>query len=263
MFIFEETSFSQNGAEGRRCYSGTAVPGCHGSGRYRPGSNRRGREASRRLLLYSSRRHHVQHRARPRHGPVDTERFRRRLQTERDHVAAGAFQEVRFDHRESGERRERRFGTHAESCHLAELQRPGQGGGASLATTIDQIIAKKISQDTTLPSLEVSSETTVQQAAGNGGFYTTLSFRDANSPLPMEYNPKKVFNSVVRRDHAEGTRRIARETDSLLDLDSGCARSLFRTSLGAGDRATLDEYLESVREIERRTQIVAPRIFPI
>ena len=47
--------------------------------------------------------------------------------------------------------------------------RPGQGGGASLATTLDQIIAKKISQDTRLPSLEISSETTVQQAAGNGG----------------------------------------------------------------------------------------------
>src|SRR5262249_33180002 len=71
--------------------------------------------------------------------------------------------------------------------------RPGQGAGASLATTIDQIIAKKIGQDTALPSLESASETTTQQAAGNGGFYTTISFRDATSPLPMQFNPKKLL----------------------------------------------------------------------
>src|SRR5690606_9467866 len=62
--------------------------------------------------------------------------------------------------------------------------RPG-GGGANMAATLDQIIAQHIGQDARLPSLEVSSETTVQQAAGSGGPYTTLSFRDATSPLPM------------------------------------------------------------------------------
>src|SRR5215510_4861573 len=134
--------------------------------------------------------------------------------------------------------------------------RPGQGTGASLATTIDQIISKKISQDTTLPSLEVSSETTVQQAAGNGGFYTTLSFRDASSPLPMEYNPKKVFNQLFGETTPKERVQIARETDSLLDLILDRTKAL-QNSLGAGDRVTLDGYLESVREIERRTQLVA------
>ena len=62
-----------------------------------------------------------------------------------------------------------------------------------MAPTIDQLIAKAISQDTPLPSLEVASETTVQSAAGGGGSYTTLSFRDPESPLPMEYNPRKIF----------------------------------------------------------------------
>ena len=72
--------------------------------------------------------------------------------------------------------------------------RPDTGGPkAHMAATLDQVIAKIISQDTPLPSLEVSSETIVQTAAGNGGSYTTLSFRDADSPLPMEYNPRKVF----------------------------------------------------------------------
>jgi hypothetical protein len=134
--------------------------------------------------------------------------------------------------------------------------RPGQGGGASLAATLDQVIAKKISQDTTLPSLEVSAETTTQQAAGNGGFYTTLSFRDASSPLPMEYNPKKVFNQLFGETTPKERVEIARQTGSLLDLILGETKAL-QNKLGAGDRATLNQYLESVREIERRTELVA------
>jgi len=134
--------------------------------------------------------------------------------------------------------------------------RPGQGTGASLATTLDQVVARKIGQDTTLPSLEISSETTVQQAAGNGGFYTTLSFRDANSPLPMEYNPKKVFNQLFGETTPKERVEIARQTDSLLDLILDGTKSL-QNALGAADRATLDRYLESVREIERRTELIA------
>ncbi len=134
--------------------------------------------------------------------------------------------------------------------------KPGQGGGASLATTLDQIIAKKIGQDTAMPSLEISSETTTQQAAGNGGFYTTLSFRDASSPLPMEYNPKKVFNELFGETTPKERVQIARETNSLLDLILDQTKTL-QKNLGTGDRTTLDGYLESVREIERRTELVA------
>src|SRR5262249_4729410 len=72
--------------------------------------------------------------------------------------------------------------------------RPDTGGPrAHMATTLDPVLANVISQDTPLPSLELASETTTQSAAGNGGSYTTLSFRDAESPLPMENNPRKVF----------------------------------------------------------------------
>jgi hypothetical protein len=134
--------------------------------------------------------------------------------------------------------------------------RPGQGTGASLATTIDQIIAKKIGQDTAMPSLEMSAETTTQQAAGNGGFYTTLSFRDASSPLPMEYNPKKVFNQLFGETTPKERVEIARQSDSLLDMILDRTKAL-QNELGAGDRATLEGYLESVREIERRTQLIA------
>jgi hypothetical protein len=125
------------------------------------------------------------------------------------------------------------------------------------AITIDQTIAKKISQDTALPSLEVSSETTTQQAAGNGvSTAATVSFRDANTPLPMEYNPKKVFNTLFGTTTPKERVLNARESDSLLDLILDRTKS-FQKELGAGDRATLDAYLESVREIERRTNIIA------
>jgi hypothetical protein len=123
--------------------------------------------------------------------------------------------------------------------------------------TIDQIVAKKIGQDTVLPTLEVSSETTTQQAAGNGvSTAATVSFRDASTPLPMEYNPKKVFNSLFGSTTPKERVLNARESDSLLDLILDRTKS-FQSQLGAADRVTLDEYLESVREIERRTNLVA------
>ena len=128
---------------------------------------------------------------------------------------------------------------------------------SSPSITIDQMVAKKISQDTALPSMEVSSETTTQQAAGNGvSTAATVSFRDGNTPLPMEYNPKKVFNALFGTTTPKERVLNARESDSLLDLILDRTKSL-QTQLGAGDRATLDQYLESVREIERRTNIVA------
>jgi hypothetical protein len=133
--------------------------------------------------------------------------------------------------------------------------RPDTGGPrAHMATTLDQVIAKVIGQDTSLPSLEVSSETIVQQAAGNGGSYTTLSFRDAESPLPMEYNPRKVFLQLFGEgDTAEERASINHQTVSILDLLLDRTKKL-QGELGSNDRVALDGYLESVREIERRTQ---------
>jgi len=123
--------------------------------------------------------------------------------------------------------------------------------------TIDQMVAKKIGQDTVLPSVEVSAETTTQQAAGNGvSTAATVSFRDANTPLPMEYNPKKVFNTLFGSTTPKERVLNARESDSLLDLILDRTKS-FQAQLGAADKVTLDEYLESVREIERRTSLIA------
>lgn len=133
--------------------------------------------------------------------------------------------------------------------------RPDTGAPrAHMATTLDQVIAKVIGQETRLPSLEVSSETIVQSAAGGGGSYTTLSFRDVESPLPMEPNPRKVFLQLFGEGDTPAERAaIIHETSSLLDLILDGTKSLQR-DLGSKDKAVLDGYLESVREIERRTE---------
>ena len=138
--------------------------------------------------------------------------------------------------------------------------RPDTGAPrAHMATTLDQVIAKIIGQETPLPSLEVAAETTVQSAAGGGGYYSTLSFRDAESPLPMEPNPRKVFLQLFGEgDTPQERATINTRTNSLLDLILEGTKSL-KGNLGNGDRAVLDGYLESVREVERRTQKAAAK----
>jgi uncharacterized protein DUF1552 len=137
--------------------------------------------------------------------------------------------------------------------------RPDQGAtGASMAQTIDQMIAERIGQETALPSLEVASETTTQVAAcpsGGGCYYsTTLSFRNATSPLPMEFNPRKVFTQLFGEgDTPEEREAIGRQTKSILDLISDRTASL-QQKLSASDRTALAGYLDTVREIERRVQ---------
>ena len=136
--------------------------------------------------------------------------------------------------------------------------RPDTGAPkAHMAATLDQVIAKIIGQETRLPSLEVASETTVQSAAGGGGNYSTLSFRDVESPLPMEPNPHKVFLQLFGEgDTPEERASISQQTGSLLDLILDGTKSMQR-ELGSKDRAVLDGYLDSVREIERRAKKAA------
>jgi hypothetical protein len=138
--------------------------------------------------------------------------------------------------------------------------RPDTGRArAHMAITLDQVIAKIISQDTPLPSLEVSSETIVQTSAGNNSIYTTLSFRDADSPLPMETNPRKVFLQLFGEgDTPDERASITDQTDSILDLILEDTKKL-QVRVGSGDRAVLEGYLDSVREVERRTQVAGAK----
>jgi hypothetical protein len=127
--------------------------------------------------------------------------------------------------------------------------------GAMMAPTIDQMIAEKIGGDSVLPSLEVSSETTTQSAAcGSGACYysSTLSFRNSTTPLPMEFNPRKVFVQLFGAgDNPEERAVLAQRRASVLDMIGGRTADLKR-ELGPADQRVLDDYLESVRETERR-----------
>jgi hypothetical protein len=144
-------------------------------------------------------------------------------------------------------------------------RRPDQGAaGAAMSTTVDQLIAQKIGQETALPSLELASETTIQVAACTSGacyYSSTLSFRNPNAPLPMEYNPRKVFTQLFGEGDTEAERAaLIRQNASLLDLIADRTEAL-KLDLGASDRRALDDYLENVREIERRVQIAAQQDF--
>ena len=150
----------------------------------------------------------------------------------------------------------------APATWLCGIRPDRESANASMATTLDQIVAGHIGQDTTLPSLEVASETTQQAAACSGAacFYnTTLSFRDPASPLPMEYNPRKVFIQLFGEGDTPAERAaISSQTQSLLDRIADRTRAL-RRDLDPGDRTVLDNYLETVREIERRVALASSR----
>ena len=131
------------------------------------------------------------------------------------------------------------------------------------ATTIDQIAAQHLGQDTPLPSIELSTEERGGSSACEGtygcAYGTTISFRNPTTPMPMEYDPKRAFEKVFGRGQGEQERaRISGDYLSLLDMVAEEASALKRT-LGASDRAMLDGYLDSVREIERRVQLIGER----
>ena len=115
-----------------------------------------------------------------------------------------------------------------------------------------------LGQDTPLPSLEVATE----GRGGNGAcdrmygcsYGNTLSFRTPTTPLPMEADPRKLFERLFGQgDSATERKAISRQYSSILDLVTQEASDL-RRSLDGPDKARLGDYLESVREIERRVQ---------
>jgi hypothetical protein len=134
---------------------------------------------------------------------------------------------------------------------------PQEGLEPHMAATIDQIAARHIGQDTPYPSLEIATAQGhgVGSACERGygcSYSGTLSFRSASTPLPVESNPRQLFLRLFGQgDSLEERRFLARQTTSILDMVASEADALNRT-LGAADRSTLNDYLESVREIERR-----------
>jgi hypothetical protein len=144
------------------------------------------------------------------------------------------------------------------SCVPPRISHDPLGG-----VTIDQMAAQAIGQDTPIPSLEVATE----EQGGEGScdrnygcsYGKTISFRTPSTPLPMEHNPRKLFQQLFGQgDNAEERAALGRENQSVLDLVRHDAADLSKT-LGPRDQALLDDYLSTVREIERRVQKVAHR----
>jgi len=126
-------------------------------------------------------------------------------------------------------------------------------------TTIDQIVAQKIGQETPLPSLELATEDFTGYVGGcspgfSCSYMNTISWSSPSTPLPMETNPRAVFERLFG-DAANSRQRAERlaKQRSILDSLSDETADLER-SLGTRDRARLGEYLDNVREIERRIQ---------
>src|SRR5262245_34121610 len=129
--------------------------------------------------------------------------------------------------------------------------------------TIDQMIAAKIGQDTPFASLEVGIEARGGSGAGDpiyGNSYSgTISFRTPSTPLPVEANPRKLFQRLFGQgDTPQERRNIAKQYSSVLDLVSQEVADLQKT-LGASDRVVLSDYLETVREIEGRVEKMEKR----
>ncbi|MDT8398192.1 MAG: DUF1552 domain-containing protein [Pseudomonadales bacterium] len=122
-------------------------------------------------------------------------------------------------------------------------------------TTADQIAAKYMGQGTAFPSLELATPTGGPCAAGYScSFGSTLSFRSPTQALPMENNPRKVFFQLFGQgDNAQERAAIVDETGSILDSIMAETASM-QKKLGPQDRVMVDNYLQSVREIERRVQ---------
>jgi hypothetical protein len=113
--------------------------------------------------------------------------------------------------------------------------------------TADQMAARHIGQETRLPSLEL----TTSQAGAR------LAWRTPTQPLPQEGNPRAVFQKLFGQGDTDSERAaILHETGSILDRVKGQAARL-QTSLGVRDRVVVSDYLDSVREIERRVQMAA------
>jgi len=134
-----------------------------------------------------------------------------------------------------------------------------QGVDALAGVTADQIAAQAIGQETPLPSMELATEDhsgLIGSCDRDYGciYMNTLSWRTPTTPLPMEINPRKVFERMFG-EGGSVTQRLKRiqEDRSILDAISREASSL-QGQLGAADRQTMTQYLENVREIERRIQ---------
>jgi hypothetical protein len=139
--------------------------------------------------------------------------------------------------------------------------RPKVSQGTDLynGTTLDQVIAAQIGQETSLPSLELGIEDASRFVGACEAFYScvyvnNIAWRTPTMPLPTEINPRAVFERLFGAPGTADERRARLQEDrSILDSVASGTVSL-RRGLGPRDRVRLGDYLDNIREIERRIQ---------
>src|ERR1044071_2796478 len=141
------------------------------------------------------------------------------------------------------------------SCAKAKLT---ESTDYYLGTTVDQIAAKQVGQQTQLPSLELAMDLLQVVGQCDNGYacvyQNNLSWSSPTTPLPAEAHPRIVFESLFGEGGSMADRRAAlRKRPSLLDWFNEDIARLNR-QLGPGDRARVSQYLDTVREVERRIQ---------
>src|SRR5215471_752856 len=137
-----------------------------------------------------------------------------------------------------------------------------EGADLGAGRTVDQFAADELGKDTPLRSLELALEPNFTVGGCEGGYsctyVNTFCWAAADRPLPMETNPAVVFERLF--GDGTGAARLAqlRRQRSILDELAAAVASLTR-SVGPSDRRTLDEYLDAVRDVERRIQRTSAR----
>ena len=144
----------------------------------------------------------------------------------------------------------------ATGVHVKKTDGPGFQAG----TSMDQIAAQQIGHETQLSSLELALESVDTAGACELGYtcaYTaTIAWRSPTAPLPMEVNPRAVFERLFGdSDSTDGPSRLARarRNQSILDLVNDDLSRL-KIDIGPDDRTKVNEYLDAIRELERRIQ---------
>jgi hypothetical protein len=153
-------------------------------------------------------------------------------------------------------------GDHARSaaCFLTGVQaRKTEGANLRNGVSVDQLLAEKIGVETRLPSLELGTEPALTSGNCDSGYSCAyscnVSWKTPSTPVLKEVDPRLVFERLFGSDDATPevrAKRLARRR-SILDAAGADARRL-RSELGATDRRKVDEYLESVRSVEREIE---------
>ena len=134
--------------------------------------------------------------------------------------------------------------------------RPTMGSDVQSGISVDQVLARELGTQTRLPSLELSVETPFSTGICDSGYHcayvSQISWRTPTTPLSRDISPRSVFERLFV-DGGAGRENEVRRRRSILDFVRAEARELSQ-SVGAADRLKVDQYLESVRDIERRVQ---------